>query len=87
MNLNPAYKVATTYYNRGFNKGKLGDYTGALQDYNKAIELDSSMAYAYYNRGFAKYRLGNLKGACSDWRKAQELGDSSAGDLLRNYCN
>ena len=56
-------------------------------DYNKAIELDPSMAYAYYNRGFAKYRLGNLKGACSDWRKAQELGDSSAGDIIRNYCN
>jgi tetratricopeptide (TPR) repeat protein len=87
MNLNPAYNVATIYCNRGFNKGKLGDYDEALQDYNKAIEMNPSFAYAYYNRGLAKYMLGNQNGPCSDCRKAQEMGENSAYELIINYCN
>ena len=33
-------QTAQLYYNQGNEKYKLKDYTGALENYNKAIELD-----------------------------------------------
>ena len=36
---------------------------GAIQDYNKAIELDPKYAEAFFNRAFAKGNLGDLRGA------------------------
>jgi len=36
----------------------LNDYKGAIQDYNKAIELNPILAKAYNNRGLAKIDLG-----------------------------
>ena len=43
-----------TSFNSGNAKSELGDYRGAIQDYNKAIELNPKYANAYYNRGNAK---------------------------------
>ncbi len=33
-------QTAEEYHNKGVAKKNLGDYKGALQDFNKAIELD-----------------------------------------------
>ena len=38
------------FFNRGFSYDKIGDYDKAIDDYTKAVQLDSSSAYAYYNR-------------------------------------
>lgn len=46
----------------------------AINDFNKAIELDPMHADAYINRGVTKY-LGNLGEYCSDFKKACNLGD------------
>ena len=35
------------------------NYTKAIQDYNKAIELNPNDVIAYFNRGFAENNLGN----------------------------
>jgi len=35
------------------------DYRGAIQDYDKSIELNPSYAFAYNNRGIAKDELGD----------------------------
>ena len=40
--------------NRGNEKYELKQYTEAIADYDKAIELDPNYAAAYTNRGFAK---------------------------------
>ena len=42
---------AGIYNDRGYIKKKMGDYKGALEDYNKSIELDESFFTAYHNRG------------------------------------
>ena len=54
-------------------KGEIGDKRGAIQDYNKAIELNPNFALAYYNRGLAKHKLGEHKEAIQDYNKAIEI--------------
>lgn len=77
---------AGTYFEEGTNKHLAGDHEGAIEDFNKAIELDPQFAEAYNNRGIAKFKLGDLNGACSDWHKAGELGTMAAPDNIRQYC-
>lgn len=53
------------------------DYQGAIDDFNKAIELDSTNAKAYYYRGRAKRLIHNNQNyqreAILDYNKAIEL--------------
>ena len=61
------------YINSARTKLDLGDYTGAIQDYNKAIELNPDDGFAYEMRGYAKDNLGDDKGAIQDYSRAIEL--------------
>ena len=79
ISLNGYGQTATEYYNRGVEKSDLKDYTGAISDYNKAIELNPDFASAYYNRGFAKDHLKNYNGAITDYNKAIQLNPDYAG--------
>ncbi len=42
---------ADAYYNRGIAYHKKGQYNRAIQDYDKAIEINPQYADAYNNRG------------------------------------
>jgi tetratricopeptide (TPR) repeat protein len=65
---------AGAYYNRGISKHEVGDYKGAIQDYNKAIELNTpNLAQAYSNRGVSKSELEDYMGAIEDYNKTIEL--------------
>ena len=64
---------ASTYNNRGAAKDDLGNYQGAIADYNKAIEINPQYAGAYYNRGNTKYELKDYQGAIADYTKAIEI--------------
>ena len=67
--------AANVYYMLAISKSKIGDHTGAISNYTKAIELDYQYgSYAYLNRGFSKGILGDIKGACSDVRISVSLG-------------
>jgi tetratricopeptide (TPR) repeat protein len=77
---------ASDYLNRGVSKYFLDDYSGAIADYTKAIEIDPNYTSAYYSRGFSKYYLDDRFGACKDGRKAQELG-YDASELIKYACN
>jgi tetratricopeptide (TPR) repeat protein len=81
------FGLADTYSNRAYCKFKLEDFRGAINDYNRAIELDSKFELAYYNRGLAKYNLSQSEGACLDWSKAGELGNEDAYVKIRKHCN
>ena len=41
---------ANFYFQRGFEKGKKGDYYGAISDFTKAIEINPKDWSSYYNR-------------------------------------
>ncbi len=86
IELSPKYVYA--YYYRGWAKEKLGDYSGAIADYTKAIELDTTTKHqysdcsAYIHRGDLKKKLGDNAGAQEDYQKALIKFDS---DTIVNH--
>lgn len=66
-------KEADSYFKQGMAKDDLHDYAGAIQDFNKAIELNPNFVAAYYNRGCAKVYLKDYTGAIQDYSKIIEL--------------
>jgi len=79
--------TAEKYFESGLAKAKLGDYSGAIVDYTKAIEIDPNYADACVGRGAAKYLNGDETGGCADLRKAGELGgDPKVWDFIKEYC-
>jgi tetratricopeptide (TPR) repeat protein len=64
------------YANRGTAKYEKNDYTGALGDLNKAIELDPKDVYAYASRAGLKVSTGDFAGAVGDLNRAMEVGVS-----------
>ena len=68
-----AESVDFFFHLSGINKGKSGDYYGAISDYTKAIEINPKLFQAYYNRGRAKNSLKDYSGALSDYTKVIEI--------------
>ena len=66
-------KDAYSYSNRGLGKLMSFEYIGAMDDFSKAIEIDSNYASAYYLRGSAKYGLCDYQGALDDCNKAIDI--------------
>ncbi|MCU0445029.1 MAG: tetratricopeptide repeat protein [Microscillaceae bacterium] len=62
------------------------DYEGAIQDYQKAIELNVQYAEAYFGMGNAYFAQGEPEQACQKWRKALELGYTQAQEMLKGVC-
>lgn len=75
---------ATNYYNNGCNKltNHTRDYSGAIIDFDRAIELNPVFIQAYQNRGYAKANLQDFMGAIADYNKVLEIKDNDA-----NYHN
>ena len=82
------------YGNRGLAKDDLGDKQGALDDYNKALELNPHNSEAYNNRGLVKDHMGDYRGAADDYTKALEInpkydeayvGRGNAKNAMGNY--
>jgi len=80
-------QTAEDYFNLGYAKSGLKDYKGAIQDLNKAIELNPKFADAYINRGIAKITSGQKDDGCLDLSKAGELGYAEAYEAIKEYCN
>ena len=67
------------FYTRGRAKAALGDNTGAIADFSKAIQMNSDYALAYYARGLAKQQARGQHDAGDDI--ALDLGDLA--DLIQ----
>ncbi|MBI5218137.1 MAG: tetratricopeptide repeat protein [Bacteroidia bacterium] len=65
--------ASVAYSNRGLAKEKKKDMQGALQDYNKAIEIVPDYLEAHINRGNVRKTLGDNKGALEDFEKAVSI--------------
>lgn len=79
--------LADAYYSRGLAHLEQGDFAVAMEDFNDAIALNSSLislldqtiaknpddALAYYVRGLIRAEQGDLKGAVADYDRAIAL--------------
>ena len=74
------------YYNLGNLLFLSDDIPGAIQQYDKAIELYPLFAEAYFNRGLVQIYLNEMQTGCMDISKAGELGIGQAYDVVRKYC-
>ena len=59
-------KSAQDFYNRGINKSQRKDFQGAIENYTKAIEIDTNFVDAYLKRCEMRYKLGDNKGVLED---------------------
>jgi len=75
--------VPQLYYQRAGNKYDNDDFKGALEDYNKAIELDPEYDKAYYMKSLVCKKLDDEAGFLESTRKAIECaGSSNNGSVL-----
>jgi tetratricopeptide (TPR) repeat protein len=58
------------YAERGFARMERKDWPGALEDYNQAIQIDSTNEEYFLNRALIKEKLKNFDGAYRDYSKA-----------------
>jgi tetratricopeptide (TPR) repeat protein len=70
--------AASDYYFRGLIKCNLSDYSGAIEDLNKSIEIESDDAYYYNRRGWIKEYIEDYQGALDDFTKSIELDSNNA---------
>jgi serine protease Do len=61
---------AKSYYVRGLSKFDKGDVSGAIAEFNQAIESQSDYAEAYFYRGLAYFDLKDLPNSIADYNKA-----------------
>ena len=62
-----------SHFNRGVARQELGNFGGAIEDYSRAIELNSDLADAYHNRGLLRTKRGEYQDAMNDTTRAIEL--------------
>lgn len=74
------------YINSGMSKDSLGNYVGAINDYNKAknteIENESNYFSAYALSGFSKTALKDYKGAIIEFNSAIQI-DSTISNTYK----
>ena len=58
---------ARAHYNRGNIYYDREQYTAAIEDYSRAIELEAGFASAYFNRGNAYFIQGAYQNALDDF--------------------
>ena len=83
-------KLDSWFYNDlGLAKENLGNFRGALENYDKAIEINypnpnEEKYILFNNRGNVKYELGDEKGACKDYKFAASIGDEEGVEWLKS---
>lgn len=73
-----AGSTAAAHLARGHVRVVKGDLAGALEDYDRAIALDPSIASAWADRALARSRSGDVDGALADLNHAIELDPDRA---------
>ena len=76
------------YYKRGMARVKLDSMELGIEDFNKAISLQTSPnGEPLLQRANARWELKDSVGACSDWNDACEYMSNRACDLFRKNCS
>jgi tetratricopeptide (TPR) repeat protein len=68
---------ASQHLESGIRKHKKHNYAAAIQDYDRAIELEPNSVEIYFNRGLAKSESGNYPEALTDFDKVISLDETN----------
>lgn len=79
--------TADKYLKSGDMKLDKGDAAGALQEYQKAFDLEPESGAILYSIGLAKVMLKDIKGACAAWKDAGEHGSPEAEEMMKQHCH
>ena len=71
------------YYNLAHLQATMEDYSNALINYSKAINLKPDLGEAYFNRGLIHMQLGDKEKGTADLSKAGELGILPSYNILK----
>lgn len=71
-------QTSEDYFKKGNAKCATKDFKGAIEDYNKAIELNPENDDIYFKRGIAKAYSGDNKAAIKDYKRAAKKGSRYA---------
>lgn len=74
------------YYYRGCARVNAQKYDGAIDDFEKAVELKPDYADAYFNLGKTYYLMNNEDKACEYYKLADQYGRPNLEDYLKR-CN
>jgi tetratricopeptide (TPR) repeat protein len=74
------------YYNRGVIRFQKNDLLGAIEDFDKCVNLEISHGQAYNNKGYIYILLGEVQKGCKDLRVARDLGIEQAKGNFSLYC-
>lgn len=66
-------KISEGWQKEAKKKEESGDFLGALNDYNNAIQLNPNLDKLYKNRGDVKTNLKDYDGAINDYNKAIDV--------------
>lgn len=64
---------AEIYFNRGYNYHSSGQYELAIQNYNKAIQLNPNNSVYYKRRAYSYFELKKYEQAIKDFDKAIKI--------------
>ena len=80
-------QTAEDYYNKAYDYAENGEYQLAIDNYTRAIRIDSNHAISYYNRGrLYGQKLNNLEEAIADYTRAIKIDpDNALTYTLRGY--
>jgi tetratricopeptide (TPR) repeat protein len=73
-----AQTSANDFVQQGIQKLETGDFRGAIDDFNQALEINPNLAPVYSYRGFARFLLGNPEDALADLTQAIKLDPNNA---------
>ena len=76
-------KDALYYTNSGIEKTNAGDFKGAIEDFDKSIELRPDWALTYFSKAIAFHNLMRLEDAYENYTKAIEC-DNRMTDAYYN---
>ena len=70
------------FFNTGIAYGELGDYSRALENLKRAIQMDPGQGAYYYGRARVHLLAGNRHTAGEDFKRAAALGNLDAIQYL-----
>ncbi len=72
------YEEAAKSYDVALGLEEQRNYDGALEEYNKAIEIDPNFVEAYVKRGGIKFQKIEFPAAMEDYNRAVEIAENLA---------